>query len=84
MPVDLRRMIHEALSQAGGVQYLYKQAVENPQGFLALLGKCVPKEVVGEGGGPMRFIVVTGVPEPEPEKATEVPAPAAADPFATA
>lgn len=42
---EIRDMIHEALEGAGGVGYLREQARDNPQAFLALVGKIVPREV---------------------------------------
>ena len=55
----LKDMILEALDDAGGVSYLQKQANKNPSAFLTLVGKVLPLQVTGEGGGPI--IVVTGV-----------------------
>ncbi len=55
----LKDMILEALDDAGGVSYLQKQADKNPSAFLTLVGKVLPLQVTGEGGGPI--IVVTGV-----------------------
>ena len=46
---DLRDMILGALDDAGGREYLAKQAVENPGPFLALIGRVLPKEVVPSG-----------------------------------
>lgn len=47
-----------AAEQAGGkaglVGYLRTQANENPAAFLSLLGKVLPLQVTGEGGGPIR------------------------------
>lgn len=43
---DLRSMVLEALGTAGGVDYLVRQAKKkNPAPFLALVGKCIPKDV---------------------------------------
>lgn len=42
---ELREMILTALSEAGGVEYLTRQATENPPAFLALLGKLLPRDV---------------------------------------
>lgn len=42
---DLRHMVLEALDEAGGTSYLVRQAQENPQAFLALLAKCLPKDI---------------------------------------
>lgn len=47
---DVRAMTLEALSKAGGVDYLVKQAEAQPVAFLALVGKCLPKEITGPGG----------------------------------
>lgn len=47
---DLKAMILGALSDAGGQEYLTRQADENPSAFLALIGKCLPREVVGADG----------------------------------
>ena len=48
----LKDMILGALDQAGGQDYLARQAVENPGPFLALVGKCLPKDINAnvEGG----------------------------------
>jgi hypothetical protein len=45
MTVELRAMIRQALDEAGGVEYLVRQANENPTAFLALIGKIIPKEI---------------------------------------
>ena len=56
----------EAAQGAGGpegmVGYLRAQAAANPGPFLALLGKVLPMQVTGEGGGDLRIQVFTGVP----------------------
>lgn len=52
---DVRRMVLEALVEAGGSEYLKKQAEETPSAFLALVGKIMaapPGEK--EGGAPKR------------------------------
>jgi hypothetical protein len=41
----LREMIRAALEGAGGQAYLQRQAEENPNGFLTLLAKCLPKDL---------------------------------------
>lgn len=53
---DLKKMILEALDKKGGVKYLAKQADENPKAFLALLGRVLPMQVTGDGGGPVRIV----------------------------
>lgn len=59
---DVRAMVLQALADAGGSEYLLKQAGENPAAFMTLVGKVLPKEVTGPGGTPLfdgvRFIGV--------------------------
>lgn len=43
-------MILGALDEAGGQAYLVKQAKKNPKAFLALLGKCLPKDITNSDG----------------------------------
>jgi hypothetical protein len=50
---DVKEMILGALSGVGGQKYLEEQAHENPTAFLTLVGKVLPLQVSGEGGGPM-------------------------------
>ena len=45
----LKDMILHALDDAGGVDYLLKQAEENPTAFLTLVGKVLPMTVHGSG-----------------------------------
>lgn len=42
---DLRAMVLGALNDVGGQKYLAQQAADNPAPFLAMLGKCLPKDV---------------------------------------
>jgi len=42
---ELRDMIAKALDEAGGVEYLVQQAHANPQAFLSLLGKILPRDI---------------------------------------
>jgi len=41
----LKEMIIGALDDAGGREYLTKQAKENPASFLTLIGKYIPSEL---------------------------------------
>ena len=50
---ELKDMVLEALSNAGGVDYLQAQAIQNPGAFLSLVGKVLPLQVTGKGGGPI-------------------------------
>lgn len=46
LTTDLKGMILGALNRAGGEDYLLAQAhAENPTPFLALVGKCLPKDM---------------------------------------
>lgn len=56
----LKDMILEALDNQGGAKYLERVAVEEPTAFCTLLGKVLPTQITGEGGGPV--MIVTGVP----------------------
>jgi len=42
---ELKDMILNALSSAGGEKYLLQQARENPSAFLTLIGKVLPRDV---------------------------------------
>jgi hypothetical protein len=46
---ELRAMVLQALSESGGVEYLKRVAKENPAPFLALVGKCLPKDITVAG-----------------------------------
>jgi hypothetical protein len=61
---EVKSMVLEALRLKGGIEYLQRQADENPTAFMALLGKLLPKQVdlQPEGSAPVRIVVVTGVP----------------------
>jgi hypothetical protein len=50
---DLRQMILRALAEAGGSDYLRRQAEETPSAFLALLAKIIPAQASGKDGGPI-------------------------------
>ena len=52
----LKDAILQAAENAGGkaglIGYLQKQAGENPSAFMPLLGKVLPMQLTGDGGGP--------------------------------
>ncbi len=49
----------EAAGGEGGVSaYLTRQAEENPVAFMTLLGKIIPLQVSGEGGGPLQVSII--------------------------
>lgn len=58
---DLREMALAALDEAGGKTYLLNQATTNPNAFLSLLGKCLPKDVNATVSGsidlPTEFVI---------------------------
>lgn len=58
----LKDMILTALSNKGGVEYLEKQADENPAAFMTLLGKVIPLQIGGDPNNPTPITVVSGVP----------------------
>lgn len=58
-------MVLNALQGAGGQVYLQRQADESPAAFLALVGKCLPKDIKVEAAGSLQITVVTGVPDRE-------------------
>lgn len=58
----IKDMIVQALSDAGGAEYLLRQSRENPAAFMTLVGKVLPMQVTGEGGGPVRVERIELVP----------------------
>jgi len=50
---QLKDMILNALGESGGVDYLVKQANENPMAFLTLVGKVLPMTVNGDPDTPL-------------------------------
>lgn len=59
----LKDAILQAATDAGGgnlVEYLKIQAIETPGPFLALLGKVLPLQVVGDSENPLRIHVTIG------------------------
>lgn len=64
IPSVLKDMILQALDDAGGVEYLRQQAVENPTAFLALIGKVLPMQITGGEGKEIVLQVITNVPAP--------------------
>lgn len=62
---DIKTMVVGALAGVGGTEYLMRQAEENPAAFMSLVGRVLPLQVTGDGGGAIRIEVVTGVPRPD-------------------
>lgn len=62
MTKQLKDTILQALDESGGVEYLKQTAIDHPAAFLTLIGKVLPLQVTGEGGG---ALVVTWLDKPE-------------------
>lgn len=54
---DVREMILAALDDAGGRKYLAAQAAENPSAFMALVGRCLPKDIQVKGELTLRQLI---------------------------
>lgn len=52
-------MVLTALSDVGGAAYLARQAEENPGPFMTLVGKVLPLQLTGEGGGAIQIRLVS-------------------------
>ena len=59
---DLKQMILQALDNKGGVEYLARQADENPTAFLGLIGRVLPMTVQGDPNHPLTVQIISGVP----------------------
>lgn len=46
---ELKDMILGALDESGGVEYLKRQAQDNPAAFMSLIGRVLPMTVTGTG-----------------------------------
>lgn len=58
---ELKDMILGALDKAGGIDYLQRQANENPTAFLSLVGKVLPMTVKHQGDAQSPIVLVTGI-----------------------
>lgn len=54
---EIKEMIHQALTDVGGVEYLKEQALINPTAFLSLIKSILPKDV-NVGGQPDNELVI--------------------------
>lgn len=64
---NIRAMILESLSMAGGVEYLYRQSQEQPVAYLGLIAKVIPKEVEATIKEEDRTITINIVDAKKPE-----------------
>lgn len=46
---QVKELVLSALEQVGGIEYLKRQAEENPTSFMTLVGKVIPTQVNHEG-----------------------------------
>ncbi len=53
----VKDMILAALDKAGGMEYLLRQASENPTAFLRLVGKIIPLTVGGDKDNPLLAVI---------------------------
>lgn len=53
----IKDMILAALDKAGGADYLLAQSRDNPVAFMGLVGKVLPMQVTGEGGGAIQVVI---------------------------
>jgi hypothetical protein len=63
----VKEMVREALDQAGGVDYLKRQAKESPTAFLALVGKLIPAEINADLNHKGNLIINIKRFSPEPD-----------------
>ena len=54
---EIKEMIHQALHNVGGIEYLERQAEENPGSFMKLIQAILPKDV-NVGGQPDNELVI--------------------------
>lgn len=50
---DVKAMILQALSDAGGADYLRARSQDEPAAFMQLVGKVLPMQVTGADGAPL-------------------------------
>ncbi len=57
----LRDMILLALDEqpGGGVEYLKRQAADNPTSFMTMLGRVLPTTLAGDAGAPLAITTIT-------------------------
>lgn len=48
---DVKSMVMTALDHAGGAEYLFMQAYDNPKSFMALVARIIPSEVKAQVEG---------------------------------
>lgn len=65
LTASVKEAIEAAFYGVGGHEYLMRQAEENPQAFMTLLGKIIPAQVqaelTGANGAPLNFAKIERV-----------------------
>ena len=64
---DVKQAILEAFEKVGGKDYLARQAKENPQAFMTLLGKVLPTQITGDPENPVVTRIETVVVDAGPD-----------------
>lgn len=62
---NVKEAIEKAFEGVGGHTYLMKQAEQNPTAFMTLLGKVLPTQITGAGGGPIQTVDLTKLTDDE-------------------
>lgn len=68
---EIKNMVLHSLDRVGGIEYLAKQAIDNPAAYLSLIGKVLPRDF-NHGGQPDNPIVTENVHERIRELATRI------------
>jgi hypothetical protein len=58
---QVKEMILDALDRAGGVDYLVGLAEDEPKAFAGLIGRVLPLQLTGEGGGAILHEVIRNI-----------------------
>jgi hypothetical protein len=58
---ELKDMISAALDELGGVKYLKEQGKKNPQAFMSLLGKILPKDIKADITGDINITLAQAI-----------------------
>jgi hypothetical protein len=65
----IKDMLRQALEGAGGVDYLIRQAEENPGPFMGLIGKIIPAEVSAKVEGRIDLAtIIAAAAQPPPDQ----------------
>ena len=73
LTIAVKEAIETAFEKLGGAKYLIGIGRSDPQVFCSLLGKILPKEIVGAGGGPLQIAGVVSIYMPDNERRNDAP-----------